>query len=787
MNPLSPFIYTLRHRGQAVLLLALIGLTIIGLYLMVALSWAIFIEPARSNHLFLSKFSIVAPPQSDPVVGTRIRTNPDVAQVVPVVSGFGIALHEAIGSETSWFSLLGLSEENMPYVLQVCGVTVKEGRLPRPRAGEIALSQQVAANLGLLVGDVIDDDIDPERYSNVVDPLELVGILQGDVRLGVVSSEYLSSHEVYRIFPTHLLVVAQAGRESAVDAWLRGEIQTPHTNVQTFTTLAAQMAQAYQATYALILPIIAVVAAAISLVVGTVNRIAIMRRLPELGLLHAMGRSKRWLIRRLALETATVAAMGWVLGIGLSWLALYLLKSAVFEPRGHDLSVITLAPPLLVLLVPAAVVGSTLLSVGRVFARLDAVSVVERGELSAEENRQHATRAARISPRPLASATFHSRHRWRTLSLISAMVLMIMAVALVIFVFSAMSDAQRASLGNLERMSVVQAQQLDASIDPALVAQLRTHPDVERVIPTFQHTMLSVVIPPLGSASINPYAVYAADMAVLVDLYNLELKEGHLPRPHTNELAIPETVARNRDLQVGDVIGDPDRPAYQGEDLLLPTPFVISGIFRAPEAENWLAFISLEFVESHEGYSMARDRLATLLVVPKDGRKAVLDDWLERSLSQGDVGVLTYQRMEDAYREGMRSQILTITLLESVIAVVAALSLAVLNAIFATQRQAEFGVLNALGFGRLQLVWRVARETLFTTGAAWLIGLLGCAITLAYLQYGLYAPSGLRLNSFNLTPWLYTLPVPVAVFMVSTGTVAWMLSKLDPVAIIERR
>ncbi len=125
--------------------------------------------------------------------------------------------------------------------------------------------------------------------------------------------------------------------------------------------------------------------------------------------------------------------------------------------------------------------------------------------------------------------------------------------------------------------------------------------------------------------------------------------------------------------------------------------------------------------------------------------------------------------------------------MESIIALMAALALAGLNYIFVNQRQAEFGVLNALGFGRLELVWRVARENLFTTGAAWLVGLLGCAIVLAYLQYGLYTPAGLRLNFFNPTPWLFTLPIPVAVFVVSTGTIARMLSRLDPVSIIERR
>jgi hypothetical protein len=96
-------------------------------------------------------------------------------------------------------------------------------------------------------------------------------------------------------------------------------------------------------------------------------------------------------------------------------------------------------------------------------------------------------------------------------------------------------------------------------------------------------------------------------------------------------------------------------------------------------------------------------------------------------------------------------------------------------------------VLNALGFGRLRLVWRVARETLFTTGAAWLAGLLGCAVILVYMQYAVYVPIGLRLNFFNPIPWLFTLPVPAAVLAVSAGAVGWALARLDPVSIIERR
>ena len=50
-----------------------------------------------------------------------------------------------------------------------------------------------------------------------------------------------------------------------------------------------------------------------------------------------------------------------------------------------------------------------------------------------------------------------------------------------------------------------------------------------------------------------------------------------------------------------------------------------------------------------------------------------------------------------------------------------------------------------------------------------------------------YQQMGLTFDLFNLNPWLYTLPIPITVLAITAGTTAWTLSKLDAVAIIERR
>jgi hypothetical protein len=365
---------------------------------------------------------------------------------------------------------------------------------------------------------------------------------------------------------------------------------------------------------------------------------------------------------------------------------------------------------------------------------------------------------------------------------------MIMAVVLVIFILAVSSDAREPGLGYLRRMSIVRSTGAGAGLDPGVVAQVRTHPAVERVIPVApRYHLLSIRIPPFMASEASPLGVYAEDMAYLADLYDLALKEGRLPYPRTNEMVIPEILAQNRDLQVGDTIGDPDHPAYPGAESL-PAEFVVSGIFArstVPEDENWVGFVSLEFLEGHGAFHVPD--VPPLIVVPRAGQKDTLDDWLENELAGAGVSVLTHRREMGRARENARSQMLAMALLESVIAVVAAIALAVLNTIFVSQRQSEFGVLHALGYGRLRLVWRTVRETLFTTGVAWGFSAVLCLMGLFSLQVGVFEPLGLRVEFLNLTPWLFTLPIPVAVLAASTGTIARTLSKLDPVSIFERR
>jgi ABC-type antimicrobial peptide transport system permease subunit len=799
INPLSPFAYYRRHKRRALMLAGLMALAVMGLYLLVGLMQESYITPESTINRYLSKFSLVQPDQGtmlDPAVAAQIRAHPDVAQALPQ-NNVEITVPN-VGGLGFDFRLLGLRETDVGTVLAQSGVTLIEGQLPQPRTNGVALSQEIATALGLKIGDTFDETKDDDnalfaRYANIVSPLEVVGILEGDVRLGIVSYEYLDSHERYRDLAHYgVLVIARPGHETAVDDFLRQTIRSSRTDVYTHKLLEETAARSQAMLYAVFTPIVLLVTTAVTLVIGAINQLAFMRRLSEFGALHAIGRGKGWLARRLTLETAGLALAGWALGILASWGVMAALSAAIYAPQGFAFNPLQVTALLLVTPVPLAVIGFTLFTAARALGRLDAVAIVERGELSLEKarpSRAQSGRAVRARaerlPRPLAATTFYQRHTRQAAILIGAMALMTVGTASLVIVVGTVWDSSQPFLTSLSRTSRVSPKGLP--LEAAEVAQIRAHPAVERVIPAATISPLGLAVPiARDDFLIETYGVTAEDMTYLVKLYGLELAEGHLPRPNTNDIVIPWAAATNRNLHVGDVIGDRDHPIYPDAPTL-PSELVVSGIFaRAedPAEDIWLSFMSQEFINSYRS-DWKTD--LSLIIVPKAGQKAMLDAWLESQIAGERRIVLTYGKQQASMQESLNMALFTVSLMESIVALVAALALAGLNYVFVTQRQAEFGVLNALGFGRLQLVGRVARETLFTTGAAWLVGLLGCAVILVYLQYGLYAPSGLRLDFFNPTPWLYTLPIPVAVFGVSAGAVGWALSRLDPVAVIEKR
>lgn len=780
MNPLSSCTYYLRHKKNALVQILLIGLATVGLFVLVGVLESV---PVRANVIYVTRLSRVFPVGGvlDPGVIAQVQTYPGVQRLIRD-NGLPITYPTLIGQDE--LRLLGLTPDDARYVMDYCDARLKEGRMFEPRSNEIVLSEEVARALHLRIGDEIARTVDKRYYGAVAAPLTLVGILEGAdegpaIRLGFVSGEYLDSHERYAPRRTGLLVAAEPGHKAGVDTFLETTIKTSSTSVETFAEIARFVAMA-RAGLRLIFGVVnTVVAVVVAVVVGVINQIALSSRLEELGLMHALGLQKRHLVRRMTAETAVVAGIGMLVGLGLALLALSFIKYRLFYNLGMELDLFNPAPLFFVLPVPVVVVALTFWNVRRILARLDAVAIVERGHLGEEP--QHHPVVKRSAAQPLASHTFYLRHRRRSLLLVGSIALVVLGIALPVFLLTSSVSAMQPANAYLRAVSEVYPVRNNA-LDPGTVAQIQRHPAVQRVIPAIQ-LGIQMQVPPGGEVGVGLYGVPEADQPILLQTFGAQVQEGRLPRPRSNEIALSVTVAVNRGLRVGDRVGGAQ--SQTGVSLVhddLPVEMVVVGIL-SPE-RPWFGLASLEYLQSHELVSI---RPLRLLVVPHAGRQAELARWLEDSIASNETGVITSATAARDYRELMASLTLAFALLEGMIAVVAAGAMVTLNTIFFNQRKEEFGVLNAIGRSRRWLVGRTVKETGSLTALAWLIGAALCGTGLLGMQALLYAPRGLSLDFANWAPWLFTVPLPLSIVLASAVTIARMLRKLDPVAIIERR
>jgi ABC-type antimicrobial peptide transport system permease subunit len=815
MNPLSPLTYYRRHKGQALLVLALIGSLTLGVYVLVSLTGVSFGTMRYSFH-YLTRMSRLSASQGPDIsmqnqvstIGTldsgfaaQIRAYPDVAAVLPEnglyigVPFVGIVMPTPV---------LGVTEDDLPVVMEVCDLRLKAGRLISPRAGEIILSEEIARALDLTIGDHVSYKINAETYPTMATELTLVGILESvpsdtgpEVRVGFVSYEYLDGHELYQPRATNWLIIPRPARRIAVSDFASTLIEesggSSSDHLQSFESevgLLDQVQRGIDMMYGFVNGLVAVAAA---LVVGMVHRIAVTHRLPELGLLHAAGYSRRSLVRRLVIEIAVVACVGWAVGLLCAHTFSILLNSTFFAAQGWSMNLANPKPLLSTLPIPLVVVVWINVSVHRTLNRLDPVAIFERGKLSMEGVGGRTQEKARSTSHPLSSWTFYLRHRRRSILLLAAIGLMVLGVALPGFLIGTINDSTLPLyLSYTTHATVVSPGFMYRAVAPDIIAQIRAHPAVAHAIPVKALTMM-VNLPPGGEiGSIPVYAVREQDLPILLDAYGLRLGEGELVQPRSDQIVLSSALAQNRNLVLGDAIG---HPVHERDGM--PTELTVVGLldstsprlveragYDVPPMPRWAGFASYEYVDSHERYTGAPMHL---LVVPVEGREAEMEIWLEETIASPRVRIETLGSSYRFWRTIVQTAQASLGVGSAILSVVAGLGLAIMNYIFVTQRRDEFGALHAMGYSRAALIARTLRESVSIAVVAWLVGAAVCIAGMFYAQATLYTPLGTSLDWTNLAPWLSTLSIPLAVVVASAGTVTLTLSKLDPVAIIERR
>jgi ABC-type lipoprotein release transport system permease subunit len=273
------------------------------------------------------------------------------------------------------FVLFGLKQDEMRFLATRCRLTLGEGRWPYPGQPEAILSEPVARNKKVKVGDVILSPLTPDQYAPV--PVVVVGLLEGEAWLAITSYEFVRMN----FYPPldNLLIFAKDPRDQpALDRWLRDTLKGERARVWTYGELVEETHKAFRNLYLITGIVVTVISIMLAIMMGLLANIYFQQRLVEFGLLQAVGYTRRALLKRVTSETVIVVMLGWFVGAIATYGALWVMKLYLMEPRGLYLEPLDWIAYQYSLPVPLAVMVFALLTIGWRLRTFDPVAIVER-------------------------------------------------------------------------------------------------------------------------------------------------------------------------------------------------------------------------------------------------------------------------------------------------------------------------------------------------------------------------------------------------------------------------
>ena len=305
-------------------------------------------------------------------VREQVARTPGVVALTPVVSGPGFAVR---GEANKAVTITGIEPETYFDVIALPEKVVAGRHHVGPL--DIVIGTELSADLGAGVG----DKLRLATASGAAATLTVIGIFdfgnksvnERSVYIALRSAQNLldltggvTALEVKVLDPFAAETIAQtirAGSDLQVDSWIR-------TNAQFFTAMAAQIV-----TNTLIRVFVGLT---VALGIASVLVVSVIQKSREIGILRAMGTSRRQVLRVFLIQGGAVGLAGSVLGSLLAWTFLLVWRAVAKNPDGTPMFIIEMEPSLFAIATVGATVVGILAAVApaRRAARLDPVVAI---------------------------------------------------------------------------------------------------------------------------------------------------------------------------------------------------------------------------------------------------------------------------------------------------------------------------------------------------------------------------------------------------------------------------
>lgn len=392
---------------------------------------------------------------------------------------------------------------------------------------------------------------------------------------------------------------------------------------------------------------------------------------------------------------------------------------------------------------------------------------------------------ARHRASPLSTTIFLRRNAGKTIPLVAVIMMAVLLVAAIIALIDSIPYSIRTIYDYSKEMVGITPRG-----DPTATAKFVKEVEVGSPVPIGR-----VMICRASSAQVQsivgkwPYAVLGLtldDTRYFLEREGSRGLQGRLPTPGAAEMVVSRPVAKN----LGLVVDDPKAPhsvrarsvvqSPENSDAYSPEPVKVVGI---ADTDRWLMVGSIE--------TMRRDYFPPVdlaLVFAKDSaQQPRLDEWTLKHFKGRRAMVYAYKKVRQESDNMFNTLFKILNVVIGTLVTIVTIMMAMLINIYQSQRLVEFGLLQAIGYTKRQILRRVLGETVLVVMGGWVLGLGVAILALKGVEISLMAPKAFGLEILDPKAYLYTIPLPVCILLVAGGSVLQRFRKFDPVGVVERR
>ena len=376
--------------------------------------------------------------------------------------------------------------------------------------------------------------------------------------------------------------------------------------------------------------------------------------------------------------------------------------------------------------------------------------------------------------RPLSAATYLVRNAGRTIPLTGVIMLAVVLIAGIVALMNSIPLSIRTTY-SYSKYSLGMVPRGSGELSLNILAKLghESPVPIERVVKCRASgcQVKSIV----GKWPFIVLGMNRPDIEYFLKRLGARSLDGRLPTKGKPEAVVSEPVARNLGLKLGSTLLSPT-----DQDNYSPHTVKVVGIANTNE---WVMLDDIEY--QRENHFPPVDNL--MIFAHDLQQQDVLDRWAVKTFKGDRTLVFAYFILEKETTENFQTLYAILDVVIGVLVLVITIMMGMLINIYQSQRLVEFGLLQAIGYTKRQLLQRVMRETMWVLVLGWCLGIVCSYVLLIAADKTLMHPHAYALQTLDPVALRYTIPVPLSILLVASLTVWLRFRKFDPVGVVERR